>query len=271
MNNSLLMTRPHPLGDTKLDIRRKTMLVGETRLHWHDYYEMEIIVSGKALHCLNGQEYELSRGNMYILSYFDYHSVKALENTEIININFSPELLDGRISEYMKKSGKAVMCRLDEEQTEYMDGRISVLEKINKSAQSPDDLVLRAVLAEITAIVLKNSDEPEREAMPDFVQKAIGYIHENFRRDISLNILADKLSVSPGYLGKLLKGNLGKTFNEYLGDVRLKYACNLLESNNLSVGEIAINSGHNSVQYFLHVFKKRFGITPSQYRNLKKQ
>jgi len=59
MNNSLLMTRPHPLGDTKLDIRRKTMLVGETRLHWHDYYEMEIIVSGKDLHCLNGQEYEL--------------------------------------------------------------------------------------------------------------------------------------------------------------------------------------------------------------------
>lgn len=270
MNNSLLMTRHHPLGKTKLDIRRKTMLVGETRIHWHDYYEMEIIVSGKAVHCLNGQEYELSRGNMYILSFFDYHSVKATENTEIININFAPELLDGRISEYMKKSGKAVMCRLDEEQTKYIDSRVKVLEQTNRSAQNSDDLVLRAVLAEITAILLKNSDEPEREAMPDFVQKAIGYIHENFRKDISLAILADKLSVSPGYLGKLLKGSLGKTFNEYLGDVRLKYACNLLESSDLSVGEIATSSGHNSVQYFLHVFKKRFGFTPSQYRNIKK-
>ncbi len=262
-----LMNLDRPLGVTGLSIVRKVLKKGyEARVHWHNYFEIEIIVSGKGTHILNGQKYEVSRGSMYIMSFYDYHSLEASEDIEIINMGFSPDLLDGKLAERLQHSGKTVMCSFDEEKIKYIDDRVRVLEKENAISNSPEDLVLRSILAEIASHALRFSNDKDEGAIPEFVQQATAYIHENFRQDISLCILADALSVSSGYLGKLIKSSLGKSFNEYLGDVRLKYACNLLESSKLSVGEIALNSGHNSVQYFLHVFKRHFGLTPSQYR-----
>ena len=54
-----------------------------------------------------------------------------------------------------------------------------------------------------------------------------------------------------------------------LGKTNLEYAWSLLESRDMSVGEIAFASGYNSVPYFLYVFKKRSGITPSEYKKIK--
>ncbi len=271
MNSKPLMNLDRPLGITGVSIVRKVLKKGyEARVHWHNYFEIEIIVSGKGIHILNGHKYEVKRGSMYILSLYDYHSLKASEDIQIINICFAPELLDGKIADRLQHSGKTVMCSLDEEKTEYIDERVIILEKenclTNSHANTSDDLVLRTILSEICAHALRMSKTRDKGSPPAFVQQATVYIHENFRQEIALNLLADKLNVSSGYLGKLIKNSLGKSFNEYLGDVRLKYACDLLESSRLSVSEIALDSGHSSVQYFLYVFKKHFGITPGQYR-----
>ena len=259
-----------PLGKTNLEIMRRTLKAGRTiPVHWHDYCELEIILSGKASHVINGAEYTLTRGSMYLLSFYDYHSFTATEETEMINIIFSPYIIDRRISEYLDKSGKALVCTLDERALSYIDARIHVLEGENSADVFLSDIVISSVLSEILSLAIRSTNDGENDVLPPLVQKATAYIHSNFRQDISLDILADHLSVSSGYLGKLLKKSLDKSFNEYLGAVRLKYACSLLESRDMSVGEIAFASGYNSVPYFLYVFKKRFGITPSEYKKIK--
>ena len=267
MHSKQLMSLDRPLGATGLSVLRKVLKKGyEARVHWHNYFEIEIILSGKGTHILNGQKYEVSRGSMYIMSFYDYHSLEASEDIELINLNFTPELLDEKLAQCLEHSGKTIICNIDEEELCYITERVTVLEKENNLAKSPEDFVLRSVLAELASRALRQSNGQNNKTMPEFVQQATAYIHTNFRNEISLSLLADMLNVSSGYLGKLIKNNLGKSFNEYLGDVRLKSACNLLESSMLSVGAIALDSGHASVQYFLHVFKKHFGITPTQYR-----
>ncbi len=270
MDKKLLMNLEAPLGKTNLEIIRRKLYAGRTiPVHWHDYCELEIILSGKAIHVMNGTEYELSRGSMYMLSFYDYHAFTALEETEMINLNFSRDLLDARISDYLENSGKAIVCSLSEEELEYIDGRVTALENENSPEIYMGDVVISSLLSEILARAIRKTNEAGKAALPPLVQQATAYIHTNFRRDISLDILAEALCVSSGYLGKLLKKSLNKSFNDYLGSVRLKYACNLLESSEMSVGDIAFAAGYNSVPYFLYVFKKKFGITPGEYKQLK--
>ena len=98
------------------------------------------------------------------------------------------------------------------------------------------------------------------------VQKAMAYIHSNFRFDISLEQMAKDLSVSVNYMGAVFKKWVGVSFNEYLNTVRLKNACNMLETTDLSVKEIAFASGYKSVEYFLYRFKNNLKTTPTAYK-----
>ena len=117
-------------------------------------------------------------------------------------------------------------------------------------------------------IRLVSPDEAQPTPLP--VQQAVAYINANFRSSLTLDELAEKLSFSPNYLGQLFKSQTGSTFNEYINTLRLKYACQLLAATDLSVKEVAFQSGYGSTEYFLYIFKKKTMITPGEYRNQNK-
>ena len=70
------------------------------------------------------------------------------------------------------------------------------------------------------------------------------------------------LHISYGYFAKLFKAVVGKTFKEYLCDVRMSHAHNMLVSSNNSVTEIASTCGYDNLSYFVAEYKKTFGKTP---------
>ena len=102
--------------------------------------------------------------------------------------------------------------------------------------------------------------------MPKLIQKITFYTHSNFRQELSLDVLSKEFSVSRNHLGATFKKWFGMPYNEYLNNIRLKYACNLLTSTDLSVKEIAFESGYHSVEYFLFKFKNSLNLTPGEYR-----
>jgi len=114
--------------------------------------------------------------------------------------------------------------------------------------------------------MIRKSARKETYIAPLAVQKAIAYLNEHFLEKPSLAQLAEKLAFSPNYLGHLFKTQIGCTYNDYLNTLRLKYACGLLLSSKMSVKEIALFSGYSSVEYFMHIFKKRMNMTPVEYR-----
>ena len=100
-----------------------------------------------------------------------------------------------------------------------------------------------------------------------FIIAAQDYISTNYSNpDLSLNFVAEAINVNPSYLSKLFKSSLGINFTEYISDYRVKCSMALLKETTMTLNDISVSSGFNSVQNYIRVFKKYAGMTPGQYR-----
>ena len=103
------------------------------------------------------------------------------------------------------------------------------------------------------------------------VQKAVSIIDADISRELSLSMLAEATSVSPGYLCAIFKRDVGKTVTEYITERRMKHAENLLVSTHLQIQTVALYTGIMDLQYFSKLFKKYSGLTPKEYRDKNKR
>ena len=114
-------------------------------------------------------------------------------------------------------------------------------------------------------ICARMEDSREKEEL-SIIEKARSYINENFRRDISLDDVSREVDISPYYFSKLFKQETGKNFIEYLTEIRLRSARELLQNSQYSIKEICAQSGYSDPNYFSRIFKKYEGVTPSEFR-----
>lgn len=97
------------------------------------------------------------------------------------------------------------------------------------------------------------------------------YISVHYSEQLTLNSLAKIYNFSPIYLGRLFKKETGTAFNEYLNIFRVNMARHYIEHGSGMIYEIAEKCGYNDVNYFYKCFKNIVGVTPKEYRALKKQ
>jgi two-component system, response regulator YesN len=91
------------------------------------------------------------------------------------------------------------------------------------------------------------------------------YLESHYADDISLEDMAEQVNISPQYLSKLIKKTTGFNFIDWLSMLRVKKAKELLTNSNLTVKEVCFMVGYKDPNYFSRIFKKRIGITPSEY------
>ena len=108
--------------------------------------------------------------------------------------------------------------------------------------------------------------DQKEERSNSAAKKAMLYIQENYSKDISLDDVSGLVNISPYYFSKLFKQETGKNFIEYLTEIRLKNARELLQDSRLSIKEICAQSGYSDPNYFSRIFKKYEGVTPSEFR-----
>jgi len=98
------------------------------------------------------------------------------------------------------------------------------------------------------------------------VEKAKDFIAENYNRDLSLGEIADNSCVSPFHFSRIFKIFTSYSPHRYLVDTRLKNAENLIKTSDLSITEISLLSGFDSLEYFSAAFRNRYRLSPSQFR-----
>jgi len=103
------------------------------------------------------------------------------------------------------------------------------------------------------------------ELLPQ-AEQLIKYIDDNYAAPLTLNMLAQKFNFSPKYISNMIKNKVGYSFIEYLMNLRIKRAVELLTKTDMSIKEIALSVGYDDQQYFHRIFKKKTGKTPAQYR-----
>ena len=98
------------------------------------------------------------------------------------------------------------------------------------------------------------------------VNMTIFYLQDNLEKKLTLNNIADNVSISVYYLAKIFKKETNKTVFDYLAVLRVERAKKLLRDVRLNIGEVSVKSGFPDPNYFARTFKKIAGITPSEYR-----
>ena len=98
------------------------------------------------------------------------------------------------------------------------------------------------------------------------IQMAIGYIQEHFAENLTVNVLAEHYGMSPNYFSSMFKKEMSRSAVNYITELRINQARELLYHSELSVVDISKKVGYEDSQYFFRVCKKYLGMTPLQYR-----
>lgn len=99
------------------------------------------------------------------------------------------------------------------------------------------------------------------------VAKVRQYVEDNLSQDISLETAASTSHVNPFYLSKLFKDETGRNFIDFVTELRMEKACSLLSHSELSIKEISHETGYSDQNYFSKLFRRKFGVTPTEFRN----
>ena len=114
------------------------------------------------------------------------------------------------------------------------------------------------------AVIISGSKKNKENPV---ISKAKAYVEAHIGSEISLDQTADSVGVNPFYLSKLFKEETGSNFIDFVNDVRLEKARSLLKKLELSIKEVSFDCGYSDQNYFSKIFRRKFGITPTEYRN----
>ncbi|WP_106768613.1 helix-turn-helix domain-containing protein [Paenibacillus faecalis] len=120
---------------------------------------------------------------------------------------------------------------------------------------------------EILEPIMMSVSNQKNQEYENLIHKVTQYIEEHYQQDISLDQCAQICDISPQYLSKLFKKVMDISFIEYLTQVRIAKARELLVTTDLLVNEIAEKIGYHP-KNFIRVFKKHIGVPPGQYREM---
>lgn len=143
-------------------------------------------------------------------------------------------------------------------------------EKIHIETESEDeveelDLSLMEEYSQIN-MVDKETEEIPLSRLNVLVTMIEEYIKKNFMNDISMQDAARSVNYSEAYFSKMFKQQYGLNFTAYLAEYRMEEAKKLLRQPTVSVKDVGVRVGYPDSNYFARVFRRMYGLTPSEYR-----
>ena len=234
-------------------------------LHWHSFFEIEIILSGEGKYVVNDVEYDIADNNVFLLTSTDFHYLKLDGTAEIINISFDETMMSDSNMTALVFNRIARAYHFDSDEYQRIVNVATVLEH---ECEIDGDCRGSLLSYIIKSLLRKNTYPSDTEMTPNSlhgIRRAIIYMELHFRENISLDSVAREAGYTPAYFSRLFKQVTGKSYIEMLTKYRLSYARNLL-ANGFSVADACFSSGFGSLTAFQDAFKKKYNTSPSGYK-----
>ena len=248
--------------------------------HWHREFEFLYVESGKVLCGIGEKQIILSEGDAIFINSKILHRFYASSGGVIPNFVCMPEFIAPENSLVYKKyilpiisSNMSFQCFQIAEP--WQARIIQIMIKIMKTQENEKirELSTLSLLQDLWLIFYENVKLLDKEKMQTVdetaqkrVQLMMQYIHENYNHELSLDEIASHIGISKSTALNLFQRFLHITPVSYLIGYRLQAASWLLKNTNKKVKSIAYESGFHNVDYFCRLFKKRYHLTPSEYR-----
>ncbi|HHW00834.1 MAG TPA: AraC family transcriptional regulator [Clostridiaceae bacterium] len=259
-------------------------------VHKHDFIEIAYVIEGSGFHIVGDKEYKTSIGDLFIINYDIPHGFFPESRNKpapiVYNCVFMPEFLDTSLfasynfqditssflfnSLFPEDFKPSPDLKLTGTEFSEIGELFSKMYSEYKFMQKGYCDIIRAYLIELIIKVfrlleIKNEKGPASKNA-ELISKAIEYMKQNLDSDIKLDDLALKSFMSKTYFSRLFKETTGINFSDYVQQLRIDKACNLLKTTDMKIIDIAVDSGFNDLKFFYKVFKKITGKTPGDFR-----
>jgi two-component system response regulator YesN len=238
---------------------------------------------------LNSLEYGIITGNENIIYARDNDDVETSEDLNI-DYNNMKNLIVSRDSHQLTKYIEEYLTSLSIKKINIDGIRERVIEIVIYITKIMDDILenkakLNRLKVEYTKLlkinrldtmiqwlssycnnVIDNINKSMNNKGNKLINNVIEYIQENYFKNITLKSLSEIFDINTSYLGQLFKKQVGISYAEYVNQYRVKKAIEYLKDTNLKVYEICEEVGFTNYQYFIKIFKKYTGYTPSDYK-----
>lgn len=257
-------------------------------MHCHDCLEIDYIESGTATYLVENSSYDMHAGDFMIINNSERHMIIPDEDCTILMLIFDLDFIWQYIHEYSYLDPffhrpSHFSNRICQGESYYKD-LYDCMDHISYEYGLQEEgyqVMVRSYLIEILIILCRHYEEqPEKkeakeDSLPNYpgaydkLRPVVDYISDHFKEQITLDTLAEEAMMSRNYLCSFFKKTFGITIFEYIEQERINYCTMLLDSSELSITEIAMKAGFNSVSYFNRIFKRIKGCSPRQYRKNK--
>ena len=139
-----------------------------------------------------------------------------------------------------------------------------------KSNDLTDRLKVKAIILNLLAEYIRlagRNTEVILDGQDEEMRNVLSYINENFRQTLTVDELAVVCHMHPTHFIRAFKNKMAQTPHQYIADLRMEYARQLLDRSDRSIVEIAEDAGFYDPAHFSRAFKRHFALTPTQYRN----
>ena len=257
-------------------------------MHYHDYVQIWYVKKGQCLHYLNGKEYKLSKGDIFILPPMMKHKIVSedMENTELLECGFLEEFIsknkDSGYEEFLKpfligKDEVKPLFSLDGDAVKEIEKIFDELMYEYEYKEKYFELYIKTGILKILSIVARKYNKSivteKNNILGKHKEVIVGIIDtlaKNPQKRMYIEEASEMANMSPTHFSYVFKQITGRTFMEYVRFLKISRARELLLETKKTVKEISALLGFEDVAYFDRVFKKEVGITPVQFRKVQK-
>ena len=242
-------------------------------MHWHQYYEIELIVEGEGTQIINSSEASMSPGTITVVSPEDFHRIESTGSAplKIVNLCIVPEALSEDVVKLLRKYPTPYIFTMDESEMNELISEHSEISRYEGTTDPITDAICRRkaelILLKLIKTVSENGSYLSKTASHSLVsttlQPVINYINEHYNETLRREELANIVHLSPSYFGDLFKKNLGISVVDYITDVRLRKAHSLLKHTSTPIQDIIQSVGFNSPSLFYRKFYEYYKMKPS--------
>jgi len=241
--------------------------------HCHDFYELEIVLSGNAVDEINGTLYNLHKGDFIFLQPDDFHGIQSFESNgaEYLNIAVSITLMKEVLTFLGVTEENILPWPIAGHLS--LDILVQLLTYIHElTDHSRSTTKIRSTIKQWIIVCFLNCDffhDPlDQEPLPFWLQEIITKMKTPEGLSGGIEYLKQHADRSYPHVCKSFHRYFNKTPGEWINEQRLIRCANLLRHTDLSILEISLECGFHSLSHFNHVFKEYYGISPTALRSL---
>jgi len=255
--------------------------------HYHEEFEIVYFRKGKALYEIDFLPYIIEQESILIIPKNAVHSAKSIDyiTCEGDVFIFNDLLLEDSLKSFYTNNYtiplingdmvfKVIDINTNKELFLKLRNLLITIKNQNTEKKLAYELLIKGLVLEFFGLILqseysiiRNFNKNDLEKT-EKMKKVYQYIHENFKKEITLKEAAKLVSLNNTYFSRYFKEYSGQTFNDYVNTYRITHATHLLFDNEINITDICFESGFQDLSYFIKVFKKKMGSSPLKYRQL---